>query len=332
MLPTSSEAFPPRIVGVLILPGVVPFDLVIAGQIFGDQQPVQGAVRYRALFCTPVPGLVLMAGGIPIGVPYALDALQQASTVIVPGLADVDAPIPECALQALRSAADRGVRLMSICTGAFVLAAARLLDDRAATTHWAHTSALASRYPRIRVDPRVLFVDDGNILTSAGMAAGIDLCLHVVRQDHGALVANTIARNLVVAPHRSGGQAQFIESAAFSPSDSGLARTCTWVREQLHQPITVLQMASHACTSIRHFNRRFKSEMGVAPLHWLLEQRVQAARQLLETTDLPISQIATQVGMGSPESLRAHFTRIAGTSPREYRRVFRGVVLQSPRL
>src|SRR5688572_13905148 len=195
-------------VAILVLPDVVPFDLVIPGQIFGDTKPHGGVAYYRMLLCGAAPGLVPMAGGVPVGVPLGLEALREADTIVIPGRAEADAPIPAEVVDALREAAARGARLVSICTGAFVLAAAGLLDGRRATTHWAHTDRLAARYPRAIVDPKVLYVDEGSVLTSAGMAAGIDLCLHLVRSDHGAEVANRIARRMVVSPHRTGGQAQ----------------------------------------------------------------------------------------------------------------------------
>jgi transcriptional regulator GlxA family with amidase domain len=218
----------------------------------------------------------------------------------------------------------RGARLLSICTGAFVLGEAGALDGRRATTHWAWTDKLAARFPRAAVDPRVLYVDDGPVLTSAGMAAGIDLCLHVVRADHGAELANTIARRMVVAPHRTGGQAQFIEQPVPVTRDSMLQRTQTWALERLHEPLTVEAMARHANASVRHFTRRFHAEFGTTPLRWLLQERVRLAQRLLEQTDLPVQRIAERAGFGSAIALRRHFSEVAGTTPLAYRQAFRG--------
>lgn len=311
-------------VAVLALPNVVPFDLVIGAQVFGDPKPHGGVARYRMLLCGPAPGLVPMAAGVPIGVPFGLEAVAEADTVVVPGLSDVDVAVPAAVLGALDAAARRGARMVSICTGAFVLAEAGVLDGHRATTHWAHTDRLAARYPRVAVDPRVLYVDDGDVLTSAGMAAGIDLCLHVVRGDHGAEVANAIARRMVVAPHRAGGQAQFIEQPVPATRDSTLQRVQAWVLERLGEPLTVEAMAREANASSRHFTRRFHAEFGTTPLAWLLQQRVRLAQRLLEQTDLPVQRIAVRAGFGSAIALRRHFVRAVGTPPLAYRQAFRG--------
>ncbi|HEY1175267.1 MAG TPA: helix-turn-helix domain-containing protein, partial [Phytomonospora sp.] len=300
-------------VAVLALPDVVPFDLVIGAQIFGDTKPHGGVARYRMLLCGPAAGLVPMAAGVPVGVPFGLEAVTEADTVVVPGISDVDVPVSASVLGALDAAAQRGARLLSICTGAFVLGAAGVLDGRRATTHWAYTERLAARYPRVTVDPRVLYVDDGPVLTSAGMAAGIDLCLHVVRGDHGAEVANAIARRMVVAPHRAGGQAQFIEQPVPVTRDSMLQRVQAWALERLGEPLTVEAMAREANTSPRHFTRRFQAEFGTAPLQWLLRERVRLAQRLLEQTDLPVQRIAERAGFGSAIALRRNFTQAVGT-------------------
>lgn len=313
-----------KTVAVLALPDVVPFDLVIAGHVFGDPRPHLGQVRYRMLLCGVEPGLVRMAGGVPIGVPLGLGAMREADTVVVPGRFDPEAPVPPAAVDALRAAGERGARMMSICNGAFVLAAAGLLDGRAATTHWAYTDRLAELHPSVRVDPRVLYVDEGNVLTSAGVAAGIDLCLHVVRLDYGAEVANAMARRMVVAPHRPGGQAQFIERPVPDARDPGLAPTRAWALERLDQELTVEAMARHAHMSVRHFTRRFRAETGAAPLRWLLEERVRLAQRLLEQTDFPVQRVAERAGFGTATALRTHFRRVAGTTPLDYRRAFRG--------
>jgi transcriptional regulator GlxA family with amidase domain len=313
-----------RTVAVLVLPDVVPFDLVIPAQIFGDAKPHDGRAYYRLLLCAEAPGPVPMAGGVPVGVPLGLDALREADTIVIPGRATADAPVEEAVVAALREAAARGARLISICTGAFVLAAAGVLDGRRATTHWAHTDRLAALHPRARVDPRVLYVDDGPVLTSAGMAAGIDLCLHVVRTDHGAAVANAIARRMVVAPHRTGGQAQFLEQPVPVTRDRTLQRVQSWALERLHEPLTVEALAHEANMSPRHFARRFHSELGTAPLRWLLHERVRLAQRLLEQTDLPVQRIAERSGFGSAIALRRQFTRATGATPLAYRQTFRG--------
>ena len=311
-------------VAVLVLPDVVPFDLVIPDFVFGDTKPHGGVAYYRMLMCGIAPGLVQMVRDIPVGVPHGLEVLREADTIVIPGRSPADTPVPDDVVKELRAAADRGARLVSICTGSFVLAAAGLLDGRRATTHWAHAENLARKYPRVSVDPRVLWVEDGPLLTSAGMAAGIDLCLHVVRTDHGAEVANAIARRMVVAPHRTGGQAQFIEQPVPVTRDETLQRTQAWALERLHEPLTVDQLAHHANMSARHFARRFQSELGIAPLRWLLSERVRLAQRLLEQTDLSVQRIAERAGFGSAITLRRHFTREVGTTPLDYRLVFRG--------
>ena len=311
-------------VAVLVLPDVVPFDLVIPEFIFGDTKPTKGVAYYRMLLCTETPGLVPMTRGVPVGVPQGLEVLQQSDTIVIPGRWPSDSPVPDAVIAALREASDRGARFVSICTGSFVLAAAGLLDGRRATTHWAHADNLARSYPRVSVDPRVLYVQDGPVFTSAGMAAGIDLCLHVVRTDFGADVANAIARRMVVAPHRTGGQAQFIEQPVPVTRNEALQRTQAWALEHLHAPLSVEQLARQANMSPRHFTRRFQAELGIAPLKWLLNERVRLAQRLLEQSDLSVQRIAERTGFGSAVTLRRHFVREAGTTPLEYRKVFRG--------
>lgn len=312
---------------VLVLPDVVPFDMVIPDFVFGDTKPHGGVAYYRMLMCGVKPGLVPMVRGIPVGVEHGLEVLREADMIVVPGRYPADSPVPAEVVAELRAAADRGARLVSICTGAFVLGAAGVLDGRRATTHWAHAANLSRLYPKVSVDPKVLYVEDGNVLTSAGMAAGIDLCLHVVRTDHGAEVANAIARRMVVAPHRTGGQAQFIEQPVPVTRDEGLQRTQAWALERLHEPLTIETLAKHANMSPRHFARRFHSELGTAPLKWLLTERVRLAQRLLEQTDLPVQRVAERSGFGSPVALRRHFTREVGTTPLDYRLVFRGAKL-----
>ena len=252
-----------------------------------------------------------------------LEALQDADTIVVPGFAHwPTASFPEAA-SALTRAHLRGARIMSICTGAFVLAEAGLLDGRRATTHWYAAEELAKRYPEVKVDPDVLYVDEGSILTSAGVAAGLDLCLHVVRRDYGAAVAADVARWTVIAPHREGGQAQFVplpaRSAADSPPEGTTEPARTWALAHLDQPISVDDLAVRAVMSRRTFARRFRSETGTTPAQWLLEQRLRAAQSLLETTDRPVGQIAQESGFGNAAALRAHFERRLRTTPTAYR-------------
>ncbi len=315
---------PPHRVAILALDTVVAFDLGVPWQVFGYGHPDLGLVRYRAEVCGAAPGRVATAGGFALEVAHGLEALARADTVVVAGIADLDTAIPDAVVAALRAAYERGARVASICTGAFVLAAAGLLDGRRATTHWLDVSLLAARYPKVIVDPAVLYVDEGRVLTSAGIAAGIDLCLHVVRRDYGAAVANAVARRMVVAPHRSGGQAQYAERALPASPAGGLEATRTWMLERLADPLTLEAMARHAVMSRRTFVRHFRAETGTSPLRWLLHQRVLLAQQLLERTDEPLERLAARCGFGSALVLRQHFRRATGTAPLAYRLAFRG--------
>jgi transcriptional regulator GlxA family with amidase domain len=313
----------PHRVAVLVLPSVVPFDLGVPVQVFGYPRPDLGARRYAMTVCGARRGRVPTSGGFSIVVEHGLEALRRAQTIVVPGVDDLAIPIPRTVTRALADAHERGARLVSICTGAFVLAAAGVLDGRTATTHWLDAPELSARFPHVRLDPDVLYVDEGRVLTSAGVASGIDLCLHVVRKDHGAAVANAIARRLVVAPHRSGGQAQFVPQPVAEPSGRRLEATRTWSLGRLGEPLTVGRMAEHAGMSVRTFARQWRAESGTSPLRWLLRQRILAAQQLLEETDHGSARIAAACGFGSVVSLRVHFRRELGTSPLAYRRAFR---------
>jgi transcriptional regulator GlxA family with amidase domain len=306
-------------VTVLALADVVAFDLSTPAQVFGNEPG-----RYAFTACGVRAGRVPSTTGFAIDLPRGLEAFAEADTVLVPGLRPPQWPPPAAALDALRAAHARGARVASICTGAFVLAQAGLLDGRRATTHWAHAERLARRYPAVTVDPGVLYVDEGDVLTSAGVAAGIDLCLHLVRRDHGAEVANAVARRIVVAPHRDGGQAQFVEAPLPPASDRGLQATRAWAAQRLRDPLTVAALARHAACSERTFARRFRAETGTTPLQWLLGQRVLHARRLLEATDLPVEHVADEAGFGTAASLRSHFRRATATTPLAYRRTFRG--------
>jgi transcriptional regulator GlxA family with amidase domain len=303
----------------LALPEVVAFDLSIPAQMFG-RWPAPAPYSFEV--CGPAPGLVPTTTGYSLHVSRGLEALAEADTVVVPGYVPNDRPSAEVC-EALQAAASGGARLMSVCTGAFALAGAGLLDGRSAATHWAAALELAETYPEVDVDPDVLFVDTGQILTSAGLAAGIDLCLHVVRQDHGATVAAGLARAMVVAPYRDGGQAQFLTRPLPAAGD-GLADTCEWMVAHLGDPLSVEDMARHAGWARRTFARRFLAETGTTPLRWLAAQRLDEARRLLETTDLSIEQIAELSGLGTGANLRLHFSRGLGVTPTAYRRTYQG--------
>jgi AraC family transcriptional activator FtrA len=264
-------------------------------------------------------------GGFSMQTHNDLDTLAGADTVIVPGQ-PVDRPVSDALVVALRTAHARGARIVSICSGAFALAAAGLLDDRAAATHWRYAAALQERHPRVRVDPEVLYVDEGDILTSAGSAAGIDLCLHLVRRDHGAEVANHVARRLVVAPHREGGQAQFIEQpipAGRGAGEDAIARTMDWALARLTRPLSLEALAAEAHLSPRSFTRHFRRATGTSPARWLLDQRIRASLPLLEGSDLAVEHVGDQVGIPSPAAFRRHFARAMGIPPAGYRRAFR---------
>ncbi|CAM5393185.1 GlxA family transcriptional regulator [Streptomyces griseomycini] len=315
---TATPAAPHR-VAVLVLDDVLPLDLGIPAQVF---IAVPGA-PYRLTLCGRTARPVTTAAGFAVTVTAGLEALRGADTVIVPGYAPHLRELPADVLAALAEAHARGRRLVSICTGAFALAAAGVLDGRKATTHWKYADELAARYPTVSVDPRVLYVDEGQVLTSAGVAAGIDLCLHLVRRDLGARTANEVARALVSAPHRDGGQAQYIKRP-LAPEDPGvsLAATREWAAARLHEPLTVPQLAAHAHMAPRTFARRFVTETGTTPLRWLLAARLDRARELLETTGLAVDHIADRCGLGSPSNLRLHFRRVLGTTPTAYRAAF----------
>ncbi|MCW3005513.1 MAG: AraC family transcriptional regulator [Solirubrobacterales bacterium] len=316
-------------VAVLAYDGMAPFELGVVVEVFGLARPeLDERTRgwYSLDVCAEVPAAPLAAvGGFVLQASHGLDVLARADTVIVPGQ-PVDRPVSPPLVDALRDAHARGARIVSICSGAFALAAAGLLDDRAAATHWRYAATLQERHPRVRVDPEVLYVDDGDVLTSAGSAAGIDLCLHLVRRDHGAEIANHVARRLVVAPHREGGQAQFIEqpmAAGRGAGEDAIARTMDWALERIAQPLPLEQLAAQAHLSPRSFTRHFRRATGTSPTRWLLDQRVRASLALLEGSDLAVEHVGDQVGIPSPAAFRRHFARAMGVSPAGYRRAFR---------
>ncbi|GAB2766860.1 helix-turn-helix domain-containing protein [Amycolatopsis magusensis] len=293
--------------------GMLHFELAVAYEIFRDD-------LYEVAICATGP---VRVGRFHLDPDHGLDQLEHADTVLVPALADVDDDPPADLVDAVRAAHEAGARVASLCTGAFVLAAAGLLDGRRATTHWAHTGVLADRYPLVVVDPDVLYVDNGSVLTAAGKAAAVDLCLHLIRRDHGSVVANTVARRLVVPPHRAGGQAQFVPAPVPAQDDHPLAELLPWVSERLDQPLTVEDLARRANLSSRHLGRHFRAVTGTTPLQWLLTQRIRRAQELLETTGDSVDTIAAAVGMGTATTLRRHFNRTVGVPPDAYRRTFR---------
>ena len=278
---------------------------------------------YEVRVCGAAPGLVTGGDGLSYHVAHGLEALEWAELVFIPGyrFPDRDDP-PAVVVEALRAAHRRGARLAAISTGAFALAATGLLDGKRATTHWHYTRALAARHPHIDVDENVLFVDEGSVLTSAGAASGIDLCLHILRGDLGLSASNHAARRLVAAPYRSGGQAQYVPRSVPEPLGERFAATREWALTQLHEPLTLAALARHAAVSPRTFSRRFVEDTGYTPMEWVLRARVDVARELLEGSQQSIEQIAAGVGLGTAANLRGHFQRILGTSPSEYRRTF----------
>ncbi|GIJ78359.1 AraC family transcriptional regulator, transcriptional activator FtrA [Micromonospora phaseoli] len=313
-----------RSVAVLAYPGMSVFETGIVTEVFGLPRPELGVPWYDLRVCAERPGPTPVLGGASLHSPHGLAELAAAATVIVPGVPDVHGvPSPEL-VAALRRAHRAGARVLSICSGAFALAGAGLLDGRRATTHWRYAELLARRYPRVQVDPDVLYLDDGDILTSAGSAAGLDLCVHVVRRDHGAAIANAVARRLVIPPHRDGGQAQFIEApVALGPDDDRIAGSIAWALANLTEPLTVARLARQAHMSPRTYLRHFARATGTSPIRWLVEQRIRTSLALLETTDAPVAQIATAVGFDAPVTYRHHFARAMRTSPSAYRRAFR---------
>ena len=305
---------------VIAVPPVTTFDLSIPELIFSGVQ-VDGAPAYDIRVCTAEPGVLPSNGSYDVVVHHGLEAVAGADTVMVTGGAGRE-DVPPAVLDALRGAAGAGRRVASICTGAFVLAQAGLLEGRRATTYWAKSDTFRRRHPNVQLEPDVLFVEDGPVLTSAGLAAGIDLCLHIVRSDHGAATANAVARLAVVAPVRPGGQAQFIETPLPAETGVSLAATRAWALQRLDEPVTLVDLARHAHNSVRTLTRRFRAETGLSPLQWLLHQRIDRARELLESTELPVDLVAARSGLGSADSMRHHLVRRVGLTPTAYRRSF----------
>ncbi len=302
-------------VAVLALDGVIPIDLAIPTQIFSARPETS----YEMTVCGPAPRI--STTGFDLVVRGDLEQVRAANTVIVPGC-DPLLPPPQPVLDVLAEARDRGRRVMSICTGAFVLASAGVLDGLHATTHWKHIDDFERDFPAVEVDRDVLYVDEGDVLTSAGVCCGIDLCLHIVRRDLGAAVANEMARGLVAAPHRDGGQAQYVPAPVAVAGDASLAETRGWALQRLEQPLTLRVLARHAGISQRSFIRRFTDETGTTPLQWLVTARLGLARELLETTGHSVDRVARDCGLGTAANLRLHFHRTLDTTPTAYRRTF----------
>lgn len=308
-------------VAVLVLDGAKPLDVGIPAQVFSTRR----SMPYEVRVCGPTTGLIRGGDGLSFGVANGLEALEWADIVFVPGYRQPDREEPPTAVvDALVAAHARGARLAAISTGAFALAATGLLDGKRATTHWHYTRALAEKYPAIRVDENVLFVDEGDVLTSAGAASGIDLCLHILRGDLGVGASNHTARRLVAAPYRSGGQAQYVPRSVSEPLGERFAATREWALLHLGEPLTLDAMARHSASSARTFSRRFVDDTGYTPMQWLLRARVDRARELLELSERSIEQVAAEVGLGTGANLRQHFQRILGTTPSDYRRTFTG--------
>jgi len=320
------KAANPIPVAIVVFDQVALFELGVACAVFGtDVTTRPGIPLYDVVICGPAETARTDAG-VSIGVPRGLEAIRTAHTVIVPPTYSSRDAVPASVIDAVREASARGARLVSLCNGAFVLAAAGLLDGRRATTHWSECAELARRYPRVAVDPGVMYVDDdgGAIMTSAGSAAGIDLCLHVVQRDYGADIATRIARDLVIPPHRDGGQAQYIEAPMPEPPGTDLfTGTLGWMREHLDEPVSVTELAARSAMSPRTFARKFTASTGTTPYQWLLRERLALARRLLETSDLPVEAIARRCGLQTAGNLRKHFTRELRTTPQAYRRTFR---------
>ncbi|WP_319245408.1 GlxA family transcriptional regulator [Streptomyces sp. MB09-02B] len=318
-------------VAVLARQMLLPIELGIVHQLFGQAREgatADGEPLYEVVTCGLRAGDTRTDGDFTVNVPYGPEALAEADTVIVlsshddyvQNAPDLTAPLAD-ALARIRP----GTRMASICTGAFVLASAGLLDGHTATTHWRYTDLFARLFPKVELDPDVLYTDGGDVLTSAGCASGIDLCLHMIRRDHGTAVAGDVARRTVVPPHREGGQVQYVRRPVPALAAPATSAAREWALRHLHEPVTLGQLAAREAMSVRNFNRRFREEVGTTPMTWLTRQRVELARELLEESDLPVDQVATRTGLGTAANLRRHFQETLGTSPSAYRTTFRAM-------
>lgn len=312
-----------HLIAVAVTAGAPIFELAIPCEIFGRDRPGMPDLRYDVRICAPPGPAVHVGSGFLPDTPDGYDVLERADTVIVSALCDPRAEPPADLVAAVKAAHRGGARIVSLCSGAFVLAAAGILDGRPATTHWFYADQMARRYPAVKLDPSVLYIDDGDVLTSAGTTAGIDLCLHIVSADHGAAAANALAKRIVAAAHRSGGQAQYIEAPASDRPGTSLAPLLDWMREHLAEPLSITVLARQASLAERTLIRQFRAVTGSTPMKWLTAQRVLRARQLLETSTLPVDQVATAAGLGNPANFRRHFSAAVGVPPSAYRRAFR---------
>jgi AraC family transcriptional activator FtrA len=312
-----------HLVAALVYDRLCTFEFGCVTELFALERPELGVEWYRFAVCAVEPGPIRAAGGISVAAPHTLRMLDRASTIVVPGWRDPDERPPEPLLKKIRAAVGRGARVCSICSGVFVLAAAGVLDGKTVTTHWRYADKLQERYPQLRVKPDALYVDEGQVITSAGSAAGLDMLLHLVRRDYGSAIANRVAQRLVVPPHREGGQAQFVPRPMPQDESGRLARLMDYVRANPAREHTLASLAGQAAMSPRTLQRQFRDATGMAPYEWLIRERVAVARDLLESpADLPMSRVAELAGFGSEESLRRHFRRIALTSPGAYRKKF----------
>ncbi|MER7150221.1 GlxA family transcriptional regulator [Streptomyces lydicus] len=323
-------------VAVLVRDGMLPIEVGIVHRIFGEARAASGERLYELVTCALRPGEVRTDTDFTVNVAHGPEALATADTVVVPASgSDYDLGQERCAGLLSEGMADAlrrirpGTRIASICTGAFVLAAAGLLDGRRATTHWRSVDDFRRLFPSVELDADVLYTDEGDVLTAAGVASGIDLCLHMVRCDHGAAVANDVARRTVVPPHREGGQAQYVRRPMAEPQVSSTGAARAWALQHLDRPLSLRELAARESMSVRTFTRRFREEVGISPLQWLTQQRIEHARQLLEETDLTVDRIAAEAGFGTAASLRQHLQSALGVSPRAYRSTFRGAVGES---
>lgn len=313
-------------VAVLVRHGMLVMELGIVHRLFGQARSADGERLYEVVTCTPEPGDIRTDSDFTIPVQQGPEAVAEADTVIVPASSLEYEPTGRQLTEQLKHAMNLvrpDSRIASICTGAYVLAAMGLLDGRRATTHWRSACEFQLEYPRVQLDPDVLYTEDGNVFTSAGVASGIDLCLHMIRRDFGAAVANEVARGTVVSPHREGGQAQFIRRPVPEPRSSSTSAARAWALENLDQPITLRDLAARESMSTRTFTRRFRDEVGMSALQWLTQQRVERARQLLEESELPVDRVAAACGFGTAASLRQHLQAALGVSPSAYRTTFR---------
>ena len=312
----------PPLVAAIAYDGLCTFEFGLVVEAFALPRPELGIPWYRFRVCSVERRPVRALGGVLVEARAGLGVLKSAHTIVIPGWRHIDQPPPAALLTALRRAYERGARVVSICSGVFVLAAAGLLDGKRATTHWRYTARLAEQFPNIDVQPDVLYVDEGRVMTSAGSAAGLDLCLHIIRKDFGAEIANRVAKRLVIPPHRDGGQAQYVAELVRPGSETSLAPLLEWAQSHLHRNLTLRELARQAGMSERSFARHFRADTGTTAHQWLVHQRLIAAQRRLETTKDSVDRVADAVGLGTAATLRHHFRQRFQTSPAGYRRRF----------